>query len=626
MLQDIRKNSQGTFAKIIVGIIVVAFAGFGIESILLGGGGSAVAEVNGEEIAPQELQQAINNQKRQLIAMMGDNLDPAMLDDQMLSQQAMQTLISRKLLVQSANEMGLAVSDSQVGALIGGMEQFQLDGQFSADMYRARLGEAGFTPTSFKMTLVDDIKVGQVRSGLAGSDFATPAELELNARIAGEQRDLRYMTIPLETFLSEEVIGDDLIQQYYADNADSFLSEEAVELDYIELRSEDFREPVEEQMIVDAYQLEVANSQYQTESRVSHILFEQGGDEDDAAYEARITAAQARLAAGEEFAVVAQEASDDIGSASFGGDLGFTSGDAFPPEMESAIAELEVDAISAAVVTDAGTHLIMLTERRDGEPPSLEELRAGLEEQIAMSEARIELLRVVETLKDLAFNADSLDDPATEMALEIAQSERISRNHEAGLFANADLIAAAFSDDVLNAGHNSDVLELDRDHWVVLSVREHHPAEVMPLADVQEQIVARLTDERARTAVESAALAAVGKLRAGEGVEAYATSAGFEWQVELAADRRNTMVPAEILQSAFRLAAPAAESSVVDHVINANGDALVYEVARVSPGELASLPEADRAGLQQVVGGEYSQLIDSEYRQGLQDSADISVL
>jgi peptidyl-prolyl cis-trans isomerase D len=318
MLQDIRKNSQGTLAKIIVGIIVVAFAGFGIESILLGGGGNAVAEVNGEEIAPQELQQAINNQKRQLIAMMGDNLDPAMLDDQLLSQQAMQTLISRKLLIQSANGMGLAISDSQVGALIGGMEQFQVDGQFSADMYRARLGEAGFTPNSFKMTLIDDIKVGQVRSGLAGSDFATPAELELNARIAGEQRDLRYMTIPLEVFVSEEVIGDELIQQYYADNADSFLSEEAVELDYIELRSEDFREPVEEQMIIDAYELEVANSQYQTENRVSHILFEQGSDEDDSAYQQRITSVQSRLEAGEAFAVLAQEASDDVGSASAG--------------------------------------------------------------------------------------------------------------------------------------------------------------------------------------------------------------------------------------------------------------------------------------------------------------------
>jgi peptidyl-prolyl cis-trans isomerase D len=626
MLQDIRKNSQGTLAKIIVGIIVVAFAGFGIESILLGGGGSAVAEVNGEEITPQELQQAVNNQKRQLISMMGENLDPAMLDDQLLSQQAMQTLISRKLLVQSADDMGLTVSDTQVGALIGSMEQFQLDGQFSPELYRARLAEAGFTPLLFKTTLTDDIKVGQVRSGLAGSEFATPGELELNARIVGEQRDLRYITIPLETHASEAVISDPQIQQYYADNSDSFLSEEAVELDYIELRSDSFREAVEEQMIVDAYEQEIANSQYQTENRVSHILFEQGGDESDSSYQERLSGAQSRLAAGEAFAAVAQELSDDIGSASSGGDLGFTSGDAFPAEMEEAIAELELNGISAPVVTDAGTHIILLTERRSGEAPPLEELRAGLEEQLAMSEARVELLRMVETLKDLAFNAESLADPATELSLQIGQTEKISRDQKDGLFANANLIAAAFSDDVLNAGHNSDVIELDQDHWVVLSVRAHHPAEVMPLEDVQGVIVAQLTDERARAAVDAAAVQATSSLRAGEQVEAYATSAGYQWQVELAADRRNTMVPADILQSAFQLAAPAEGSSVIDYVLSANGDALVYEVTRVSPGELASLPESDRAGLEQIVGGEYGQLIDNEYRQGLQDAADISVL
>ena len=148
----------------------------------------------------------------------------------------------------------------------------------------------------------------------------------------------------------------------------------------------------------------------------------------------------------------------------------------------------------------------------------------------------------------------------------------------------------------------------------------------MPLEDVQGVIVAQLTDERARAAVDAAAVQATSSLRAGEQVEAYATSAGYQWQVELAADRRNTMVPADILQSAFQLAAPAEGSSVIDYVLSANGDALVYEVTRVSPGELASLPESDRAGLEQIVGGEYGQLIDNEYRQGLQDSADISVL
>ncbi|RLQ23111.1 peptidylprolyl isomerase [Seongchinamella sediminis] len=626
MLQDIRKNSQGTMAKIIVGVIVVAFAGFGLESILLGGGNNSVAEVNGEQISPLELQQAVDNQKRQLISMMGENIDPTMLDDQRLSQQAMQSLIQRKLLLQSAEDMGLTVSAGQVGAVVASMEQFKLDGQFSPDMYRARLGEAGFTPTSFKQAMVEDMTLGQARSGLAGSEFATPAELELNARIVGEQRDLRYLTIPLATFASETEVSAGDVEAYYNEHADEFLSEEAVELDYIELRAEDFRAPVEEQAIVDAYREEIVNGQYQTETRVSHILFEQGSDESDEAFARRIADVQDRLAGGADFAEVAGDASDDIGSTAFGGDLGFTAGDAFPAEMEEAIAALDVNAVSEPVATDAGVHIIKVTERREGEPPPLEELRPQLEEQLAMAEAQVELLLTVETLKDLAFNAQDLQAPATEMSLQVQRSERVSRNQEEGLFAEPALLAAAFSDEVLNAGHNSDVIELSPEHWVVVSVREHHPAEVLPLAAVEEEIIARITDERARAAVEAAAIAAARSLRAGDSVESFAKAAGYEWQVELGASRRNSMVPAEILASAFLLAPPAEGESVVDYVVNTSGDALVYEVARVSPGSLAELAEAERGGLQQMVGAEYSQLIDNEYRQGLRESADINVL
>ena len=437
MLQDIRKNSQGTLAKIIVGVIILAFAGFGLESILLGGSSNSVAEVNGEPISPMELQQAVNNQKRQLIAMMGDNLDPAMLDDQLLERQAMQSLIQRKLLLQSATDMGLTISDAQVGAVVASMEQFQLDGQFSADMYRARLGDAGFTPASFKQTMVEDMTLGQARAGLAGSEFATPAELALNARIVGEQRDLRYLTIPLDTYLQDEEVDVEDIQAYYEANADSFLSQESVELDYIELRADDFREPVEEQAILDAYQEEIVNGQYQTESKVSHILFEQGADESDEAFAKRIADVEASLAGGADFAAVAAESSDDIGSSGFGGDLGFTAGDAFPEEMEAVITELAVDSVSAPVETEAGVHIIKVTERREGEPPSLEEMRADLEEQLALAEARVELLRTVEILKDLAFNAQNLDAPAAELELEVLQSEKVSRDHSEGLFASA---------------------------------------------------------------------------------------------------------------------------------------------------------------------------------------------
>jgi peptidyl-prolyl cis-trans isomerase D len=228
MLQDIRKSTQGTAAKVVIGLIVISFALFGIESILLGGGGSSVAEVNGESVSPMELQQAVDTQRRQLIAMLGNDVDPELLDEQRLGARALEGIISRKLLLQSAQAMGLTVSEAELGAVIGGMEQFQLDGQFSPDMYKSLLASAGYTPGTFKQALKDYLMLTQLRSGLAGSDFATSAELALNARVLAEQRDIRYLTIPLESFLAASEPQAAEVEAWYQTNQERFMSEESV--------------------------------------------------------------------------------------------------------------------------------------------------------------------------------------------------------------------------------------------------------------------------------------------------------------------------------------------------------------------------------------------------------------
>ena len=230
MLQDIRSNIQGTMAKIIIGLIVISFSIFGIESILLGGGGSGIAEVNGEDISALEVQQAVNTQKRQLIAMMGDSIDPAMLDDDRLAAQALEGIINRRLLMQSADDMGLVVSERELGTVVAGMEQFQLDGQFSPEVYKSVLSSAGYTPASFRQGLAQDLVLNQVRSGLAGSDFATPAELALNATITAEQRDVRYLTLPVAGFRQDIDVSDAQVEQWYTANQAGYTTEESVDL------------------------------------------------------------------------------------------------------------------------------------------------------------------------------------------------------------------------------------------------------------------------------------------------------------------------------------------------------------------------------------------------------------
>jgi peptidyl-prolyl cis-trans isomerase D len=274
MLQDIRANSQGTIAKIIIGLIVISFSIFGIESLLFSGGASGVAEVNGEEISPFALQQELSVQQRQLLALLGDDADPALLDEAQLSQQALDVLISREILRQAAADLDLRTSDRVIGELITGMQQFQIDGTFSRDMFRSSLASAGFTPALFRERLAEDLQIGQLRAGIAGSDFSTPAELDLTAAIALEGRDVRYITLPLADFLADVEVSDDAIENFYNSNQDAFLTDEQVVVEYLELNLDDFRQPVDEARLREEFELVRDDYELATEARVSHILLE----------------------------------------------------------------------------------------------------------------------------------------------------------------------------------------------------------------------------------------------------------------------------------------------------------------------------------------------------------------
>jgi len=621
MLQDIRQHIQGPAAKVVVGLIVVSFAFFGIESILVDGGGNKIAEVNGESIYPQELQQAMDTQKRRLMALMGDNLDPSLLEDDNLQPQAMESLINRKLLMQSAADLKLAISEQEIGALVGSMQQFQVDGVFSADLYKSVLAGAGYSPAYFKQSLHDDMLLNQLRSGLAGTEFVTPVEHELNARVILEQRDLRYFTIPIEKFTMTSSVTEAQIDEYYAAHLDDFRTEESVDLDYLELRLDDFRQPVEESAILEAYELSKQDAQYKTQNRVSHILFEPGD-----AINQRISKAQEKLAAGVAFAAVAQELSQDVGSADKGGDLGYSSGDTFPEAMEAVIAQLEPGVVSGPIETDAGTHLIVVTERKKGEQPALDDVRQQLQEKIQAEEARVALLRTVESLKDLAFNAEDLNYPAKELGLKIKQADKVIRTQNEGLFSNKALAEAAFSEDALSSGNNSEVIEYAADQFVVLHVGKHNTPEQKPLAAVKEEIVAAIRGDMTRAAIIAEANLALEKMRSGLDADQFAKSQGYPLQAEVGIDRRNSTVPPEVLRRAFDLAAPAADKTATDFVIAPNGDAVVIELMRVNPGEYKALSVADKEQLQQMLNSESGSLVNDEFQRGLRERADVSVL
>lgn len=622
MLQDIRNSTQGPVFKVIVGLIVLSFALFGVESILLGGSDDSVALVNGDKIRAVEVQQAANRQKQQIASMLGENFDPSLIDDAQLSARALEGLVGNKLQQQWAESLGLTASDVQLGAQVAAIPAFQIDGKFSAELYKQSLAAAGFTPLTFREALRVDEIVKQLNGGLLASEFVTGAEAQALARVNGETRSVRYAKVAGDRFQNTVEITQSQIQAYYDSNATQFVSEEAVVLDYIMLRADDFVEPVAEADLRAAYEQEISSYAYQDEARVSHILLIQGDDEADEAYAQRIQSAQAALTDGEAFSVVAERLSDDIGSSSDGGDLGYTAGDVFPAEMEEAIKGLEINQVSGPVLTDAGTHLITVTDRRSSEPPSFAEMRSELEANLSQADAQRRLVSQVEALKDLTYTATDLREPAQTLGLEVIRSAPITRRGGNGVLGDDRVITAAFSDLVIEEGW-SEVIEVSENEFVALKLVEHQPSAPQSVDQVSDRIVSVLTAQAEEEALRAFGNELLDQLADGRTVEEIAQEHNLEWQVALQSRRGSADIPREWQANIF------AESSTGlprrNFAVGDNGDALLYEVFAVQAGDEQALPENLFAAMKSRQLRGLQTALQRGLSETLRDNADIEI-
>ena len=621
MMQSIRAGSKSTGFKIVIFLIILSFAGFGLEQVIFGNSGTSVAEVNGTEITPQELQVAIEAQKRQLMQIFGDNIDPEMLDDDRIRPRALDEMIERTILLQAATENAMVASSRAIGEIVGSIEAFKVDGAFSADQYKVVLANAGYSAERFRREQAQQIILSQLQQGVLASDFVTNTELVAAAEATAEERDVRYLIVPSDELRSSAEVSEDAVRQVYDRDPSVWTSEETVVADYIVISRDDFLSPVDPAALEE--QFESVREEYTVaeQTLIAHILLIQGDDETVESYTRRIDDTASRIAAGEDFADLAAELSDDVGSATLGGELGFTDGTVFPEAMEMAVSELGVGEVSAGVETDAGTHFIRIQERVAGETPDYGRLKDELAKSMQEAEAEQTLLVTVDELRDLSFNAADLRQPADALSLAVALSLPVSLSIGDGVFAERSVRETLFSEEVYEAGNNSAILELSGNRFVVVRVAEKRPAEILPFSKVARTIRSNL-----ETSAEVAAkLALVESLRsrrdAGERLEEIAKAEDYEWRVELGARRIGSLLPAEVVTLAFSMKQGVGAS--LDSTNLVNGDLAIVELAGVEPGRLDNLSSGEQDVMSTQLTQLQGQLSMLEYRTALRSNADI---
>lgn len=579
MLQNIRDNSTGWISKSIIGLIVVLFAFTGFDAILGSTSNSNnAAKVNGEEITLDALAEAKNLQRRQLLQQFGKDFDASLIDDALLSEAALKGLISRKLLVQAADQSGFAFSSALIDQFILLAPEFQVDGKFNADRFDQVIRQMGYTRLQFRQMIEQEMRTGQLRAGIAATAFVTEQEAQAFADLERQTRDFAMLTIKPE--LDKVAVTEDEVKAYYDENSSEFLTQEQVVVEYVELEKSAFFDQVavDDAALQELYQAEIANLVEQRHA--AHILFEVTADVTDEQAKAAAQSAIERINAGEEFAAVAKEVSDDIGSAEQGGDLGFAAQGVYDPAFEDALYALEKGQISAPVRTDYGWHVIKLLGVQAADVPSFASLKDKLSQDLKSQQVEQRFVEAVRELESAAYESADLQQPASELGLEIKVSEPFGREGLDGLFANRQVLQAAFSTEVLEEGANSTAIELDPETTVVLRVKEHKRPEQIAFAEVSTQIREQLLVKRAIEQAQSQGQALLSSLQ--EGKTSTAQAQQDAWQVVEAATRDQESVDPEVLQALFKMPKPEANAAEFAGLNLSNGDYVIIRLTGVN--------------------------------------------
>ena len=620
MLQDIRDNSQGVIAKVIIGLIVAIFALFGVDSIMSGFITSPpIAEINGEEISEAQLQ--VNTQN--LLNSIGGNADS--LDQGLLEQIALSQLLEEVLLRQSAQGSNMSVSSNRVDRSIIENPNFQINGVFDSDLAIRTMASQGFSIPIYRETLQQQMLLSQLANAYSSSAFVTDSELERIAGLSAQTRDFRYLSIPLGTRTLGTAISDSQIQSYYSENPQDFTQPETVSVNYVLLDKNVISSEIDldEGVIEAQYESERSAFEGSAEKRASHILFEVGGDLNDEQALEMAVAAKERIDAGEEFGTVALDMSTDTVSGEEGGDIGYTDGTAFPVAVEEVLETLSVNEVSGPVVSDFGVHIVKLTEDSVNVFQDFEEVAERIERELKSSEVELIYAERLGDLSNLAFETGDLETISEELGMDVLVSGAFGRTGTSGIFSNQALVAAAFSQEVLIEGNNSEVIELSTSQAVVLNALLFNEATVLPLEEVEPEIAVIIRTEMEREAVQNLSDQLMLNIENDEPYEQLLADNEIEWLAEEGVNRGAVTVNREILTQVFSMSLAGSDTPSYDNLVLTNDTAVIVELNSINAGSIASIPQIDQENMLSSMMSDLGNSDFQAYMSNLQENADI---
>lgn len=627
MLQKLRDKTSGWIAMVILGLLCIPFAFFGMEQYLFQQNQTYAAKVEmppawwqsapswwpvrmlwqSEEIDADQFRRAFEQARQQQRAAQGDKFDPRAFETIDNKRKTLDDLIDQSVMRMAASSLGVAISDAQVREAIRSIPSFQVDGKFDPQRYQLLLASQvpAQTPRGFEQAIREELQQSLLTSQVAASAFMTPSEMQRLLRLIGERRDVSFVMLPPPA-ADTAPVGDAEIAKWYAAHKAQYRTPEMVTIEYVDIDGSALPPPppADEAALRSRYEQEKARFVEPEQRMASHILVHVAADADAKAQQAAKAKAE-KLAAearqpGADFAALARANSDDAGSKASGGDLGWVEKGVMAEPFEQALFAMQPGEVKGPVKTDFGWHVIQLREIKAGKQTPFEDVRAELEREQAGADRDRAFNDLTGKLVDQVLkNPTSLAAAAKSVGLPVQKLGPFARDGGTGVAANQAVVRAAFSESLIQDGTVSDPIEVGPEHSVLLRVVQHAPEREQALAEVRERVVAEIRGERTRKAAQAEADAMIARLAKGESLASLAAARNLS-APEVPNVPRGAPVPdAAATQAYFEVPVPAAGKVSPGKVALDDGRILVFAVSKVTPGDPKEATEQQRTQLQQ---------------------------
>ena len=524
MLEAIRNHAKGWIAKVILGLIAVTFALFGVDSYMQdGGGGDVIASVGNTKISRQEFTRELQDETDQVREAMGEKYDRTTTETPEFRKRVLDNLLDRKALLLTAQQQGFHLNDQYFKSALLRIPAFEENGAFSQQRFEAILRQRDMTPASFENEVRNTYMLETQTSPVLFGTFTSSTSLSQMARILTQQREVSVAMLSPVEVASQVKISEDDIKNYYASHRAELTEPEKIRAEYLTLNLDAAMAeiPVSEKEITDYYQANAARLTQPEQRSASHILLTVAKGA-NAAAKAQLRVKAAQLTAELQttparFAEVARKESQDPGSAVQGGSLGSFGRGAMVKTFDEAVFSMKKGEIRGPVDSEFGFHIIRLDDIQPAVAMPLESVRADITAGLRKQKSQIKFSELAENFSNLVYEkADSLKPAADAMRLTIQTSDWMSKQSAPAPFLNTKLGELLFSADAIQSKQNTEAIEVMPGVLVAARVLEHRPAAVKGLNEVRAVIEQTLRNERTAKLLTARAEVFLGQLRQGK--------------------------------------------------------------------------------------------------------------